>query len=182
MQRVRASIIRSRKDPTMRINDILALPNLQDVTARFEYKFARGNPNDCWEWTGSLAPNGYGMLTVARHQFYAHRVAYLLAYGPLPGPHGVSKESTVCRHTCDNPKCVNPEHIVLGTQKDNIGDALARKRVPLGENRWNGILSDADVRAIRMATTSRKQTAEKYGVTIEYIADIVHRRRRAGVL
>jgi hypothetical protein len=76
-----------------------------------------GGPDACWPWTAYCQPNGYGEFD----KKWAHRVAYELAIGPItPG-------GTIC-HTCDNPRCVNPSHLFLGTQGDNVRDMVAKGR------------------------------------------------------
>jgi ribosomal protein L34 len=76
----------------------------------------------CWLWTGSLIWCGYGSFHVGGKQLYAHRVAWEIAYGPIPeGQH-------VCHH-CDNRRCVRLAHLFLGTQRDNLRDASAKKRL-----------------------------------------------------
>jgi len=76
----------------------------------------------CWEWTASTTPDGYGQVHLGRTsdgkqvKDYAHRVSYRLSVGPIP-------DGAVVRHTCDNPPCCNPAHLLIGTQADNIADA-----------------------------------------------------------
>jgi hypothetical protein len=84
--------------------------------------------NDCWEWQGAMGGSNdqYGVLRVNNQQWYAHRLSYALFKRKSP------KGLHVC-HSCDNPKCVNPDHLFLGTQKDNIQDCIKkgrRTRVP----------------------------------------------------
>jgi hypothetical protein len=103
----------------------------RDLTAAFiarfhtKYKVADG----CWLWQTGKFPRGYGMVNLGRdmrgRQFttYAHRVAYVLAHGPIqPGD--------VVMHTCDTTACVNPAHLSLGTQGDNVRDCFAKGRQP----------------------------------------------------
>ena len=75
-------------------------------------------PDACWEWQGTRFPSGYGHFS---HNRYAHRLVWELTYGPVP------KGAGVC-HTCDNPPCCNPDHLFLGTQKDNVADMLHKGR------------------------------------------------------
>jgi hypothetical protein len=86
------------------------------------------DPDACWEWTGARdAVNGYGKwrpLYVRGAQVYAHRVAYFLAYGEY------RIGLKVC-HRCDNPPCCRPDHLFVGTQKENLQDMLAK-----GRGRW----------------------------------------------
>lgn len=87
----------------------------------------------CWEWQGNLAPNGYGLLTLTRQGIRnkgAHRIMYERHVGPIP-------EDQVIRHKCDNPPCVNPDHLETGTREDNMRDMVSRGRHRYGPNRPN---------------------------------------------
>ena len=76
---------------------------------------------DCWEWTGVKNQDGYGRVRVNGKLLSAHRVVYAQLYGPIP-------EGLNVLHNCDNPGCVNPTHLRLGTQTDNLHDAYDRER------------------------------------------------------
>lgn len=80
----------------------------------------------CWLWTGDKAKKGYGRLKIEGKRVYAHRAMWEEKVGAIPAG------QLVC-HTCDNPSCVRPDHLFLGTQFDNMGDASAKGRC----NPWN---------------------------------------------
>ena len=75
----------------------------------------------CWEWAGKRTSLGYGRLKVGPRYWYAHRRAWVLAKGPIPSG------MRVC-HRCDNPSCVRPDHLWLGTQTDNVRDMMTKGR------------------------------------------------------
>ena len=75
----------------------------------------------CWEWTACKSSEGYGYFKLNTKMLRAHRFAYALSKGEIP-------DGFVVRHTCDNPACCNPDHLILGTQADNIADMYKRKQ------------------------------------------------------
>ena len=89
---------------------------------RFNKKYLINEDTDCWEWQNAKNNIGYGMFRWDRHTMRtAHRVSYELHNGPIP-------EGLVVCHKCDNPICVNPEHLWVGTLKDNAQDMVAKGR------------------------------------------------------
>lgn len=99
-------------------------------------------PNSgCWLWIGSQTGKGYGNLTTGNRSAYAHRMAYEAVNGPG------SASGWVVRHRCDNPCCCNPDHLLVGTHKDNNDDAWARgrMRVVRGEDAGRVTLTTEDV-------------------------------------
>lgn len=103
------------------------------VVARLEA--LRGEPNQCWEWTGGLNGFGYGLVRARTGTTWSTRGAHTLAHWLWKGP--VPKGLCVC-HTCDNRKCLNPAHMWLGTRADNNRDCVAK-----GRNRPHGKLPKA---------------------------------------
>lgn len=97
----------------------------------------------CWYWIGALNHDGYGQLSIKREVFRAHRLSYSIHKGDLEGKQVL--------HSCDNPACVNPDHLRLGTQRDNMGDMALRNRSSHGERKRNAIFTDNLIRIIREA-------------------------------
>lgn len=95
---------------------------------RFWSRASKPSLNACWEWQGGKTSDGYGASAIRNKSALAHRVAWELANGPIPA--GME----VC-HRCDNPPCVNPAHLFLGSHADNIRDMFAKGRGNPGGNR-----------------------------------------------
>ena len=122
----------------------------------------------CWEWTASRHYKGYGWFRVGDRMEKAHRVSYLLHHGPIP-------EGMSVLHKCDNPACVRPDHIFLGTQQENIADMVRKGRVSRGPG---STLTDADVLAIRASGKSNTELARLYGQDQSTISRVRNRRTR----
>jgi hypothetical protein len=129
----------------------------------------------CVNTTYTTKASGHGMATmpgpVAGRKVAHHRLVYCTH-------HGISLSSIagkVVRHTCDNPACVNPEHLVLGTQLDNIADRQSRGRQARGTTHASNKLKEEDVLAIRAAKDDIKALAVRYNVTPQTIGAIINR-------
>jgi len=132
--------------------------------ARFWSKVQVGDPEDCWPWLASTSW-GYGQFVFDYHLMNAHRFAYWLHYSKHPG------DLQVC-HKCDHPLCCNPEHLFLGTQRDNMEDCAKKGHMAKK-------LTEDDVREIRakhVSGATQRQLAKDYGVNSFCISAIVHRR------
>jgi hypothetical protein len=138
----------------------------------------------CWLWTGSVVAEGYGVLWKDGKNVRAHRISWELHYGPIPD--GMK----VC-HKCDNPPCVNPSHLFLGTNRDNTQDSISKGRY---KSNWPGyggsdhpmaILTEDAVAHIRATykkgVVSMKSFADRFGVSIGTIAAVVHGRTWPGI-
>ncbi|AXH49008.1 endonuclease [Gordonia phage Apricot] len=138
----------------------------------------------CWEWNGSRNAKNYGQLATGRHAgddpkrtvpMIASRAAYTAWVGPI-------SDGQVVRHRCDNPPCINPEHLCLGTLVDNVQDAVERKRIANGERKRAQVkLTDAQVAEIRRRVASgetRLALAAEFGVSASLLSMIVAGKRR----
>lgn len=131
----------------------------------------------CWNWTaGSRNPHlGYGEFKWQGRNYIATRFLWMLEYGVAPG-------SLSVLHRCDNPRCVNPDHLFLGTDKDNMTDKATKKRgnAPKGEKHGRVKLTADMVRDIRSKyaahTHTLTQLAQEYSVAFQHISGIVNRR------
>ena len=141
--------------------------------ARMDAASRGKGPNDCWLWRGPTDREGYGRMSRNGVTIYVHRVAAARAYGPLPMT--VNGKPTVVLHTCDVPGCINPRHLVIGTQADNMRDMVAKKRYQYGERHYAAKLTRRDVTRIRgllRSGTKQIAIAEQYDVDPSLISRI----------
>ena|SRR5689334_17005961 len=125
---------------------------------RFDQHVPLRESGTCWLWQGYRHDCGYGLLSIKKRNFYAHRIAWEMFRGPIPdGMHVL--------HRCDVPACVNPEHLFLGTNDDNIADKVSKGRQPRGETQGSSVLTDSDVKAIRSSQESSRLLAERFRVS-----------------
>lgn len=131
--------------------------------------------NDCWEWQGRRNPKGYGMFYVEKNILrLSHRYAWEISCGQVP-------DGLQVLHSCDNPPCVNPKHLFLGTNQDNVDDKVqkGRMKVLLGDNHPNSKLSSKDVEEIfemHNAGILGKDIAKRFGVTPANISFIINKK------
>jgi len=124
--------------------------------------YVRETPQ-CWEWTGYKNEKGYGIINLRGERVMAHRMAYELAGGTIP-------KGLFVLHHCDNPGCVRPKHLFVGTLADNNADMDRKGRGRRGHNmpgigNHRAVLTEDDVRAIRASDESGPVLGARYGVT-----------------
>jgi len=137
----------------------------------FWRKVNKQTKNGCWEWTGCLNEHGYGAFC-KKHtgELLAHRASWKIHNGELP------KELHVC-HKCDVPLCVNPNHLFLGTNADNVADKIAKGRSSYdgfkpGEDHPQSILTSEQINSIRLDGRNAAEIAKIYGVSRSHIDGI----------
>lgn len=169
---------------------------MSDLPERFWAKVRKSD--GCWIWTAALNPKGYGKFGVNKRTMAAHRLAYADRNGPIP-------DDLFVLHRCDTPSCVNPDHLFLGTQSDNLQDCKRKGRswfythperaakgddngsrkhpekLKRGNDHPNSKLTLEAVRDIRAQAVGRQRgtyarLAEKYNVTLPLIGAVVNRR------
>jgi len=147
---------------------------------RFEKKFIK-HKNGCWQWVASTNNNGYGKINVGGAMKLAHRVSYELYVGPIP--HGSGYHGTCVLHKCDNRLCVNPDHLFLGTQEDNLLDMSKKNRFRalIGEKHGMSKLTEQDVLNIRGDNRASVAIGRDYSVCSSLIRAIKRRELWAHV-
>ena len=128
-------------------------------------------PSGCWEWQRSLNPKGYGAFCLSCRTISAHRASWIIHKGNIPtGMHVL--------HKCDNPRCVNPSHLMLGTNCDNVRDRVQKGRSarPLGLRNSAKLTPDQvlKIRAMRARGDRNTDIAKTFGVADSTISMIVH--------
>lgn len=119
----------------------------------------------CIEWTGYKTDLGYGMIGISKKIEPAYRVAFALRNGPIP-------DGLDVLHRCDNPPCINPDHLFLGTQRDNVADMVTKQRHAKGEMKYNAKLTNEQIPRIRSDTRFNREIAADYGVDPTVISRI----------
>ena len=148
--------------------------------------------NGCWEWTGHVTQQGYGSFSVNSKPVAAHRMSYVLFNGVIP-------DGNVVRHSCHNTRCVNPAHLVVGTQADNAKDRIlsGRGNVARGDQHWTRRRPEwrkhskiphkphvaltpeivLDVRDLfKSGTNTKSDIARKHGIAISTVCGILSGR------
>lgn len=153
-------------------------PKRRPITQRFWAKVNRVTHKlGCWIWLGWRDKDGYGNLSLPGRRggsIRAHRFSWMIHYGPIP-------EGLCVCHKCDNPWCVNPKHLFLGTHYDNWHDMKDKRRWKpggqlSGEKHTQAKLCDTDIREIRDSNLSGPELARKFSVQKQTIYSIRNRQ------
>ncbi len=143
------------------------------IARRFYSKVEAPSLFECWIWKGSVRTH-YGEILFRGHKESAHRVAWILQNGEIP-------DGMCVLHRCDNPLCVNPSHLFLGTQRENMLDKVAKGRAntPKGVSSKLSKLCDDDVREIRQlidAGYTHRYIGQMFGISNVAVSYIRHKR------
>jgi hypothetical protein len=134
------------------------------IESRFHANYEIITETGCWLWKGWYDKNGYGMMKIghmddkSRRNEFAHRVSWIIHHGHIP-------KGLFVLHHCDTPCCVNPHHLFLGTQTDNMQDASKKQRIPMGDRSNLAKLTEGQVISIRESHDKPKILANKFKVT-----------------
>jgi hypothetical protein len=136
------------------------------LAERFWAKVKRGNA--CWIWKAYRNANGYGTIGQGGRQaphLLAHRVSWMIHFGPIP-------EKLAVLHKCDNPACVKPSHLFLGTHDDNMKDAAVKGRTAKGEGHGLSKLKKSAIFLIRSMECRQTEIADTFGITQSNVSRI----------
>ena len=142
------------------------------IDQRFWDKVDIQTRGECWEWAAAQDADCYGLFKLSNKMYRAHRVCWEFIYGPIP-------EGICVLHSCDNPPCVNPEHLFLGTNQDNMDDMVEKGHLK-GARNPKAKLTAAIVLDLRQTYAlnrlNQKEAAKTLGVCKNSIWNAVHRQ------
>ena len=177
----RDQIIRQIHHPTEKATGLCLATTDQGRIDTLKYRFLDHvvQQGDCYVWTGTTRKNGYGHFAIQGRIYLSHRISYLLFRDNIP-------PGLCVLHRCDNPQCITPKHLFLGTLKDNVYDCIAKGRARrghktiYGEKHANAKLSNAVVELIRKYRRegwTLKEISELCHVSMSLISMIINGKR-----
>lgn len=119
----------------------------------------------CLEWQGAPTLKGYGQISINNKPHRPHRIIYELVHGSIPSGECVA-------HLCDNPKCIEPDHLALATNQENLLDRDKKNRQARGSRQGHSILTEENVRHIKSSAATNQELAYKYSVSKSTIGKI----------
>ncbi len=125
--------------------------------------------DECWDWDASRHQQGYGLFGYRGHLERAHRMMWQLH-------HGEPALDFFVLHRCDNPSCVRPSHLFLGTHQDNMRDKVSKRRQTRGESVNTAKLTREQARTIRVDERPNPAIAKEFGITTSVVCGIKHGR------
>lgn len=140
------------------------------IDSRFWLYVDKKKDDECWPWIGSTGPNGYGRTSyLGKKDAIASRVSYEITHGKIP-------DGKIVMHTCDNRKCVNPSHLMVGSYLDNTRDMINKGRAihnpMVGSKHPRSKVTEEDVLEIRENKEGNGAIAKRYNVSVSAIAHI----------
>lgn len=155
------------------------------LAVRFWSRVAIAGRDDCWEWKGYTTPYGYGQIGDGQRVLSTHRTSWELSVGPIP-------DGAVVCHKCDNPPCVNPDHLFIGTHQDNCDDKMRKGRhvTRRGTDHPFAKLTDGQINEIRAryrngarypSTDSAQWLAREFSITPQFVNQLARGIRRSSV-
>jgi hypothetical protein len=141
--------------------------NTKTIQEKFWSKVTLSGSNDCWLWIGDKDPDGYGRIRSGTTRIRAHRVSYELFIG------AIDKNLVIC-HKCDNPSCVNPKHLWMGTTQENTSDMVSKERHAYGERNGQSKLTKKQVDEIKKIYGTGQYTLKEIGKIFGVTYAMVH--------
>jgi hypothetical protein len=142
-----------------------------DPVKKFWSRVDKKSADECWLWIGAFDKDGYGQMRdgIRKIQDRGHKFSYRLHFGVIP------KNMCVC-HKCDNPSCVNPNHLFLGTALDNQKDKMAKNRHAKGESQGHSKLTNEQISQIRSrANDDYKVLCSEFNIVPSTVYRIWHK-------
>jgi hypothetical protein len=132
------------------------------------------NKTGCHEWLRATLGRGYGQLWYKGEKYLAHRLSYKINKGDIGDYHVL--------HTCDNPKCINPDHLWLGTNTDNMNDKIKKGRVVKGENHPQAKLTDRQIKTLKSLYSTgeffQKDLGIIFGIVQSQVSALINNKKR----